>query len=90
MSTSLPFPARCSQLRRHARVLRFPPDPPEGNAGPLVVVDNVSLHLVRGATIDFATELIGSAFRVADNPQSKSKGCGCGVSWELRDDFEMP
>ncbi|KAI0056541.1 hypothetical protein BV25DRAFT_1813841 [Artomyces pyxidatus] len=47
-----------------------------------IVVDAVSLGLLRGSTIDFATELIGSSFRVLDNPQAKGAGCGCGVSWE--------
>lgn len=32
-------------------------------------VDAVSMALLKGATIDFATELIGSSFRVLDNPQ---------------------
>ncbi|EIW74514.1 hypothetical protein CONPUDRAFT_67112, partial [Coniophora puteana RWD-64-598 SS2] len=48
-------------------------------------VDAVSLSLMKGSTIDFATELIGSSFRILDNPQSKGSGCGCGVSWELKD-----
>lgn len=34
-----------------------------------VYVDAVSMTLLKGATIDFATELIGSSFRVVDNPQ---------------------
>ncbi|KAH8109755.1 hypothetical protein DFH11DRAFT_1462777, partial [Phellopilus nigrolimitatus] len=49
-----------------------------------VLVDAVSLPLMKGATLDFATELIGSSFRIADNPQAKGAGCGCGVSWELK------
>ncbi|KAJ6603156.1 hypothetical protein B0H10DRAFT_2079641 [Mycena sp. CBHHK59/15] len=49
-----------------------------------IVVDAVSLSLLNGSTIDFATELIGSSFRVLDNPHSKGSGCGCGVSWELK------
>lgn len=48
-----------------------------------VVVDPVSLTLLKGATIDFATELIGSSFRIVENPQAEG-GCGCGVSWELK------
>ncbi|KAI0258251.1 hypothetical protein BC834DRAFT_796490, partial [Gloeopeniophorella convolvens] len=47
-----------------------------------LVIDAVSLGLLRGSTIDFATELIGSSFRVTDNPQAAGPGCGCGVSWE--------
>ncbi|KAF8995486.1 hypothetical protein BDQ17DRAFT_1365683 [Cyathus striatus] len=50
-----------------------------------IFVDAVSLSLLNGSTIDFATELIGSSFRVVDNPQAKGSGCGCGVSWELKE-----
>ncbi|KAI0343493.1 hypothetical protein BDW22DRAFT_1373425 [Trametopsis cervina] len=50
-----------------------------------VVVDAVSMGLLKGSVIDFATELIGSSFRVVENPQAKGSGCGCGVSWELKD-----
>jgi len=38
---------------------------------------------VKGSTVDYATELIGSSFRVVNNPQSKDAGCGCGVSESL-------
>ncbi|KAH7915671.1 hypothetical protein BJ138DRAFT_997404 [Hygrophoropsis aurantiaca] len=48
-------------------------------------IDATSLALLNGATLDYATELIGSAFRVAQNPQAKGSGCGCGVSWELKE-----
>jgi Fe-S cluster assembly iron-binding protein IscA len=49
------------------------------------LVDAVSFALLNGSTIDFAVELIGNTFRVAHNPQAKGSGCGCGVSWELKD-----
>ncbi|KAF7321394.1 Fe-S-biosyn domain-containing protein [Mycena kentingensis (nom. inval.)] len=49
-----------------------------------ILVDAVSLTLLNGSTIDFATELIGSSFRVAENPHAAGSGCGCGVSWELK------
>ncbi|KAF8160882.1 hypothetical protein B0H34DRAFT_653794 [Crassisporium funariophilum] len=51
-----------------------------------ILIDAVSLSLLNGSSIDFATELIGSSFRVAHNPQAKGSGCGCGVSWELKDE----
>ncbi|MBW0487807.1 hypothetical protein O181_027522 [Austropuccinia psidii MF-1] len=54
------------------------------NRDGLIVVDESSLELMDGSTVDFATELIGSSFRIVDNPQSAGKGCGCGVSWELK------
>jgi hypothetical protein len=47
-------------------------------------IDAVSLPMVNGSTVDYATELIGSSFRVTENPHAKG-GCGCGVSWELND-----
>jgi len=50
-----------------------------------IFVDAISLGLMNGSTIDFATELIGSSFRVAENPKAKGSGCGCGVSWELKE-----
>ncbi|TEB37458.1 hypothetical protein FA13DRAFT_1621642, partial [Coprinellus micaceus] len=50
-----------------------------------ILIDAVSLGLLNGSTIDFATELIGSSFRVNDNPQAKGSSCGCGVSWELKE-----
>jgi len=52
-----------------------------------ILVDAVSFSLLNGSTIDFATELIGSSFRVVDNPKAKGAGCGCGVSWELKDEL---
>lgn len=47
-----------------------------------MVVDEVSLKLLSGSQVDFTTELIGSAFRVIQNPRADS-GCGCGVSFNL-------
>ncbi|KZT65390.1 hypothetical protein DAEQUDRAFT_747061 [Daedalea quercina L-15889] len=49
-----------------------------------IYVDAISMALLKGSTIDFATELIGSSFRVMDNPQAQGDSCGCGVSWELK------
>ncbi|GAA5991444.1 hypothetical protein JCM10908_005704 [Rhodotorula pacifica] len=68
--------------RRDADDYRFAPPTPTTAS---LLVDSSSLPLVKGSTIDYATELIGSAFRIRDNPQSKDAGCGCGVSWELKD-----
>ncbi|CAO1624141.1 unnamed protein product [Sympodiomycopsis kandeliae] len=47
-----------------------------------ILIDSISLTLLRGSTIDYVTELIGSQFSIKDNPQAKGAGCGCGVSWE--------
>lgn len=49
--------------------------------GVQLVVDPVSLDLVRGASVDFVESLGGAAFRVT-NPQAAS-GCGCGTSFSI-------
>eukprot|EP01037_Dinobryon_pediforme_P039569 gene39569-48250_t len=47
--------------------------------GVRLVVDSISLDLVRGAAVDYVEELGGAAFKVT-NPQAAS-GCGCGSSF---------
>jgi iron-sulfur cluster insertion protein len=49
--------------------------------GVTLVVDPVSLDLVRGSAVDYVENLGGAAFRVA-NPQAAS-GCGCGSSFSI-------
>ncbi|KAJ2461408.1 [4Fe-4S] proteins maturation [Coemansia sp. RSA 2424] len=51
--------------------------------GAKMVVDDVSLPLVTGATIDWQDRLIGQAFVVLANPNA-SGGCGCGASFEIK------
>ena len=46
-----------------------------------VVVDEVSLELVHGGTLDYVEELIGSYFQVT-NPNASSS-CGCGTSFSI-------
>ena len=46
-----------------------------------LVVDPVSLDLVRGSAVDFVEDLGGAAFRVT-NPNAQS-GCGCGSSFSV-------
>lgn len=50
-------------------------------AGVTLVVDDVSLDLVRGSAVDFVESLGGSAFQVT-NPNAAS-GCGCGSSFSV-------
>lgn len=54
-----------------------------GPDGARVVVDESSLELIRGSTIDYVQEMIKSAFEVRDNPLSES-ACGCGSSFALK------
>ena len=46
-----------------------------------LVVDAISLDLVRGAQVDFVDSLGGQAFKV-ENPNAAS-GCGCGTSFSV-------
>ena len=50
-------------------------------AGVKLVVDPVSLDLVRGSAVDFVEDLGGAAFKVT-NPNAAS-GCGCGSSFSV-------
>ena len=50
-------------------------------AGVKLVVDPVSLELVKGSAVDFVEDLGGAAFRVT-NPNAQS-GCGCGSSFSV-------
>jgi len=50
--------------------------------GVKVIVDEDALELIKGSTIDYHKELIKSAFRIKDNPQSKAN-CSCGVSFSV-------
>ena len=49
--------------------------------GVTLVVDDVSLDLVRGSAVDFVTDLGGAAFKVT-NPNATA-GCGCGTSFSV-------
>jgi len=49
--------------------------------GVRLVVDPVSLELVKGSAVDFVEDLGGATFRVT-NPNAQS-GCGCGSSFSV-------
>ena len=49
--------------------------------GVRLVVDPISLDLVRGSAVDFVEDLGGAAFKVT-NPNAAS-GCGCGSSFSV-------
>jgi iron-sulfur cluster insertion protein len=49
--------------------------------GVTLVVDEISLDLVRGSAVDFVESLGGAAFQVR-NPNAAS-GCGCGTSFSV-------
>ena len=45
------------------------------------VVDEDSLDIISGSTVDFKKEMIGESF-VINNPQASSS-CGCGLSFSV-------
>ena len=49
--------------------------------GVQLVVDPVSLELIKGSAVDFVEDLAGATFRVT-NPNAQS-GCGCGSSFSV-------
>jgi len=49
--------------------------------GVILVVDDISLDLVRGSAVDFVESLGGASFQVR-NPNAAS-GCGCGTSFSV-------
>ncbi|RYP43895.1 hypothetical protein DL768_009578 [Monosporascus sp. mg162] len=56
----------------------------EGQESPKVVLDGPSLELLKGSKLDFTMELIGSQFKIVDNPHATSS-CGCGTSFDVKD-----
>ncbi|MDF0541918.1 iron-sulfur cluster insertion protein ErpA [Sphingobium sp. H39-3-25] len=49
--------------------------------GVTLLVDSISLDLVRGASVDYVEDLSGAAFKVT-NPNATA-GCGCGSSFSV-------
>lgn len=59
----------------------------EGQGGdltaPKIILDQPSLDLLKGSKVDFTMELIGSQFKIVDNPLATSS-CGCGTSFDIK------
>ncbi len=49
--------------------------------GATVVIDPVSLEMMKGAELDFVDDLMGQSFRV-NNPNAVAS-CGCGTSFSV-------
>jgi iron-sulfur cluster assembly protein len=50
--------------------------------GVKVVVDEISIGYMRGASIDYVEDVMGSGFKI-ENPNALSS-CGCGTSFEAQ------
>ena len=48
--------------------------------GVKVMVDQASMPFLRGSTIDYCDDLVGTGFRI-QNPNAV-RSCGCGTSFE--------
>lgn len=48
-----------------------------------VVIDEVSIEYLRGATVDYIDDVMGSGFKI-ENPNAVSS-CGCGSSFRTKD-----
>lgn len=68
-------------------VFEYLPDEAEASTpvlgGPKVLIDQPSLDLLKGSKVDFTMELIGSQFKITDNPYASSS-CGCGTSFDIK------
>ena len=51
--------------------------------GVRVIVDEVSMEYLHGATIDYVDDIMGSGFKI-DNPNAVA-ACGCGSSFRTQD-----
>ncbi|KAI1355712.1 hypothetical protein F5Y01DRAFT_310593 [Xylaria sp. FL0043] len=70
-------------------IFAFAPDDAAGSSSaaslesPKVVLDLPSLELLKGSKVDYTMELIGSQFKIVDNPLATSS-CGCGTSFDIK------
>ncbi|MES0360712.1 MAG: iron-sulfur cluster insertion protein ErpA [Anaerolineales bacterium] len=52
--------------------------------GVKIVVDEISINYLNGATVDYVDEVMGSGFKI-ENPNAMST-CGCGSSFKTSED----
>lgn len=52
--------------------------------GVKIVIDEISINYLKGATVDYVDEVMGSGFKI-ENPNAVST-CGCGSSFKTSND----
>jgi iron-sulfur cluster assembly accessory protein len=75
-------------VREDDTIFQFTPDEadaqsPRPQNAPRIILDEPSLDLLKGSKVDFTMELIGSQFKIVDNPYATSS-CGCGTSFDIK------
>jgi len=77
-------PKRAEVVREDDTIFQFAEDgaAPVPEA-PRIILDEPSLDLLKGSKVDFTQELIGSQFKIVDNPLATSS-CGCGTSFDIK------
>ncbi|KAH8668525.1 hypothetical protein BX600DRAFT_510617 [Xylariales sp. PMI_506] len=75
-----------SEIREDDTIFAFIQDEPgkqELSMQPKIIIDSPSLELLKGSKLDYTMELIGSQFKIVDNPAATSS-CGCGTSFDIK------
>ncbi|GAB1320854.1 [4Fe-4S] proteins maturation [Madurella fahalii] len=78
--------AAVEEIREDDTIFTYSPDGTPGSpdlAAPKIILDLPSLELLKGSKVDFTMELIGSQFKIVDNPLATSS-CGCGTSFDIK------
>jgi Fe-S cluster assembly iron-binding protein IscA len=77
-----------SVIREDDSIFQYKPDGKQESDtalthAPRIILDEPSLDLLKGSKVDFTVELIGSQFKITDNPAASSS-CGCGTSFDIK------
>lgn len=87
-SPSSPPAGDSSIIRQDDTIFTYAPDETSETTQqvsgiPKIILDQPSLELLKGSKVDFTMELIGSQFKIVDNPLATSS-CGCGTSFDIK------
>ena len=80
---SAPGPDGEPIVREDDTIFAFEAEHGDPLSAPKIILDTPSLELLNGSKVDFTMELIGSQFKIVDNPLASSS-CGCGTSFDIK------